>query len=475
MRYSPGQIDAGRWRKRHRSPVERSHRSGRTSRCGCLELCRGLLLNCCLIVLGLLLGAAPVLAQEYEREPILYSKSEPHNRFSRLVERLEAGTARLDFEPRWGYLRGLLRELNISETSQVLVFSKTSLQRQRIAPRTPRAIYFNDDTYVGFCQQGEVIEVSAADPQLGTVFYTVHQQQAERPQVVRQGDNCLLCHASSQTKDVPGHLVRSVHADPSGMPILSAGTFRVDHTTPIENRWGGWYVSGTHGSQKHLGNLTFRSEPIAYPIDNAAGHNLTELKGHFNTSHYLTPHSDIVALMVLEHQAAVHNAIAVASFLTRQAMHHQQTLNRELKEPEDHEWESTRSRIKSACEPLVACLLLSGEAPLTAPFRGTSGFAEAFEQQGPRDQRGRSLRALDLEKQLFKFPCSYLIDCESMRALPPEAKQFVWTRIADILAGKETSAKYAHLTAEDRQAIVEILRDTLPEAADRLPAAAPTQ
>ena len=399
-------------------------------------------------------------AQEYEQEPILYSKAVPENRVSELVQRLDAEKTKLDYQPGFGFLRSILRDLEVFESSQTLVFSKTSLQRQHISPRTPRALYFSDDVYVGFCRQGEVIEVSAVDPKLGTVFYTVQQEKTDRPRIIRQADSCLLCHASSQTKEVPGHLVRSVFVDPTGMPILSAGTYRVDQTTPLENRWGGWYVTGTHGLQKHLGNLVMRTSDAPGQVDNSAGLNLTELGNRFDASAYLTPHSDIVALMVLEHQTDVHNSIARANFLTRQAMHHQQALNRELGEPFDHEWESTRSRIKSACEPLVESLFCSGESKLTGQIRGTSGFAQQFAGQGPRDRLGRSLRELDLETRLLKFPCSYLIYSASLHALPLEAKAYVGRRIREILTGRDQSKEFAHLTPDDRRAIHEILRDT---------------
>ncbi len=318
----------------------------------------------------------PIWAQEYEQEPIRYSEAKPDNRISQLIERIDAGKAQLDYEPHFGLLRSLLKELKVPESSQTLVFSKTSLQRHRISPRTPRALYFNDDVYVGFCQDGDLLEVSAVDAQLGTVFYTIQQGQTDRPRIIRQGDHCLLCHGSSQTKEVPGHLVRSVFVDPSGMPILTAGTYRVDQTTPLENRWGGWYVTGTHGAQKHLGNLVTRGGDAAKQVVNTAGMNVTDLGTRFDASAYLTRHSDIVALMVLEHQTDVHNLITRANFSTRQAMYHQQALNRELGEPVDHVWESTRSRIKSACEPLVEGLLCSGEAKLTNPIQGTSGFAQ---------------------------------------------------------------------------------------------------
>src|SRR5262249_55868993 len=150
-------------------------------------------------------------------------------------------------------------------------------------------------------------------------------------------------------------------------------------------------------------------------------------------SNYLTPHSDIVALMVLEHQTDAHNFITRANFLTRQAMHYQESLNRELHEPADRVWDSTKSRIKNAGEPLVDYLLFSGEARLTAPIRGTSGFAEQFAQRGPRDSRGRSLRDFDLQTRLFKYPCSYLVYSSSFAALPPEVKEYVLRRMHEVL------------------------------------------
>src|SRR5262249_46659298 len=153
----------------------------------------------------------------------------------------------LEFADEFGYLPSVLKEFKIPVSSQMLVFSKTSLQRDRISPRTPRAIYFDDDVYVGFCRLGEVMEVSVADTKLGTVFYTLRQQPPAKPQFTRHTENCLSCHASRH-QGIPAHMVRSVFPDRDGNPILSGGSYRVDQTTPIKNRWGGWYVTGTHGN-----------------------------------------------------------------------------------------------------------------------------------------------------------------------------------------------------------------------------------
>jgi len=413
------------------------------------------------VSLGLWAGGS-ALAQDFEQEPIRYSNSKPDNCVSRLIDRVQSGETMLQHDARFGYLKSLLAELDVPVSSQMLVFSKTSLQRHRIGPRTPRALYFNDEVYVGFCQEGEVLEISTADPQLGTVFYTLDQQGEPRPHFRRQFDTCLICHGSSQTKEVPGHVVRSVLADATGFPILSSGTYRIDQTSPLARRWGGWYVTGTHGDQRHLGNLIARPRAEPETVDNSAGLNRTSLDDRVDAANYLSGHSDIVALMVLEHQTDAHNYITRANFLTRQATHYQQSLNRELGEPEDRVWDSTKSRIKNAGEPLVEYLLFSEEAKLTSPIRGTSGFAEEFVQRGPRDSRGRSLRDFDLATRLFKYPCSYLVYSPSFAALPPEVKTYVSRRMHEVLSGRDTSTKFAHLSAADRQAIREILDETLP-------------
>jgi hypothetical protein len=420
-----------------------------------------------LILSSILLAGFAVLrragADDFEQEPIRYSESQPDNRVSHLIGRVNAGEVKLPHEPHFGYLRSLLSALDVPTSSQMLVFSKTSLQRNRIAPRTPRALYFTDDVYVGFCQEGDVLEISAIDPQLGTVFYTLEQKDELAPRFRRQTDNCLICHGSSQTKEIPGQVVRSVFSDAAGLPILSAGTFRVDQTTPLSKRWGGWYVTGTHGDQKHLGNLIVRENIHRDEVDNSAGQNVTCLKGRCDTSKYLTPHSDIVALMVLEHQADAHNLITRANFQTRQALHYQQSLNRELHEPAAHVWDSTKSRIRSAGEPLVEYLLFSGEAKLTAPVRGTSAFTEEFPQRGPRDRVGRSLRDFDLQTRLFKYPCSHLVYSPSFTALPHEVKSYVLGRMHEVISEEDKTGKFDHLSSADRAAIDEILSETLPD------------
>jgi hypothetical protein len=413
-----------------------------------------------LALLAVVPGGASVTAADLDRPPIRYDMSAPDNVVSRLQKRLEMGKASLACDDDFGYLPALLRELNVPKSSQMLVFSKTSFQRQRIGPKTPRALYFNDDVYVGYCHLGEVLEIAAVDPQLGTVFYTLDQEKADKPRFRRQGDACLICHASSQNQGFPGHLVRSVLADAEGLPLLASGSYRIDQTSPLKQRWGGWYVTGTHGKQTHLGNLVVRDKRVSGEVDNPDGMNVTDLSARFTTAMYLAPHSDIVALMVLEHQTEMHNRLTRANMLTRLALYDESELNKAFNRPAEPRSEATTRRIKSACEPLVEYLLFSGEAKLTDRVAGTSDFAREFAARGPRDGHHRSLRDFDLKTRLFAYPCSYLIYSEAFEGLPDAAKEYVYRRLWDVLSGKDTSAEFAHLSTADRQAIREILLAT---------------
>lgn len=400
------------------------------------------------------------IADDFDREPILYRDTAPDNPVAKLDKTLKSGSKKLAYDERRGYLEALLSALDVPRDSQTLVFSKTSLQRDRITADRPRALYYNDDVYIGYCDNGDVLEISVADPKLGTVFYTLDQERSETPIITRQTDSCLLCHGGSQTQAVPGHLFRSVFADAAGQPLLASGSYRTDQTSPFEERFGGWYVTGETGEQFHLGNKIFRKKQSHRDVDWSDGHNVTKLDTLIDTRHYLEPTSDVVALMVLAHQTEMHNRITRANFQTRQALHYEAALNKGLGEPPDHRWPSTTARIKSACEPLLEYMLFSEETPLKDQVKPSSAFAKSFQTKGPFDSKGRSLRQLNLKTRLFEYPCSYLVYTESFRQLPDEARRYIVARLTEILDGKDTSDKYKHLSEADRTAIREILKDT---------------
>jgi len=212
-----------------------------------------------------------------------------------------------------------------------------------------------------------------------------------------------------------------------------------------------------------LGNFLVHGYNVPDKIDNTAGENVVSLADRFDVTRYLIPDSDIVALMVLEHQTLVHNRLISANFATRQALDLEAQLRQQTDLKTSQHLPLTKQAIERAGDALVDALLLVGEAKLTDAIKGTSGFADSFPQRGPRDSQGRSLRDLDLNHRLFRYPCSYLIYSDSFQQLPSEIRDYVWQRLSDVLTAQETPPKFSHLSNEDRQNIVSILRDTMPD------------
>ena len=392
------------------------------------------------------------------RGPVAYSD----DAISDLQRRLDSGDAKLTFEPRTGYLRSLLRNLKIPESSQTLVFAKSSFQLDHISPQSPRALYFNDDVYVGFVPTGPVLELAAMDPRRGPIFYTISREESARPVLESQTQtrNCIVCHdASSNDNPIPRLLMLSVLPNPAGN-ALRAFSLLTNDQSPMNERWGGFYVTGTHGAQRHLGNMVVRAN--ASDIDSMKafipklnlnpGANITDLSSHFDTKQYPNPNSDIVALMLLAHQTHVHNLITLATF--------------EVEEAAKAHPENVDKLVKEDGELLVSAMLFSRATEFTDPIQGTSGFASEFASQGLRDSHGRSFKDLDLQHRLLKYPLSYLIYSPSFDAMPVAVREYVYSRFHQILNGGDKSAAYAHLTETDRRNILEILKETKPQFSD---------
>jgi hypothetical protein len=403
--------------------------------------------------------------EDWENEAIAYRSSKPDDPITHLQSALDSGKLTLAFDPRRGYLPAVLTALHIPIASQTLVFSKTSFQHELISPDAPRALYFNDETYIGWVQQGPVLEVATVDPSLGAVFYLLPQTKTARPRFVRTNDECLECHGASMTNQVPGLVMRSVYAGPDGQPDFSQGSYLTTDESPIKERWGGWYVTGTHGRQRHMGNAFARRRGDQVDLDTDSGANVTSLANRLDTAPYLAATSDLVALMVMEHQTHLQNLIVKASYQTRIALRYEQALNKELGRPADYRSDSTVSRIASVCDPLVKAMLFCGETRLTDPITGTSGFAQRFSAEGPRDPQGRSLKQLDLKTRLLQYPCSWMIYSPLFDAMPQAARDYVYQRLSNILTGKDGGKDFAQFSDADRKAVLEILTATKPSFA----------
>jgi hypothetical protein len=374
--------------------------------------------------------------------------------------RLESGELQLAVTPETGYLRSVLAAFDIPIESQILVFTKTGVQSQFTSPANPRAFYFNDSVIVGYIRGAPVLEVASLDPQQGVIFYTL-QQYATSPDRLTRRNQCLSCHESISSLDVPGMLVRSHFTGADGLPLRQLGTSVVDHRTPFEQRWGGWYVTGTHGAKRHLGNATVRDIEKPESMITADTLNLKSVEGRFDTRGYPLAQSDIVALMVFEHQMHAMNLLVRLGWDARVAEF-------------DRKLDVAAGPLRDGIDELVDYFLFVDEAPLTAKVVGNAAFAERFSARGPRDGRGRSLRELDMTTRMMRYPCSYMIYSPAFDGLPTVVRDAIYQRLWRVLSGQDDAPRYARLSSEDRRAIIEILRDTKPGLPDSFRSDAPS-
>jgi hypothetical protein len=399
--------------------------------------------------------------------PINYRSDDLSDPVAKLQQQLSEGKATLQYEPDHGYLRSVLKLLKVPIDSQTLVFSKTSFQYKKISPDHPRALYFNDDVYVGSVHEGKAIEIVSFDPKQGAIFYLLDENKAEKPVFQRAELDCTQCHIAAGTRGVPGVLLRSIYPTDTGTQTASSKSYITDQESPLQERWGGWYVTGKFNAPQHMGNAVVDDkQPTQQPAP-AAGLNLVALSKTFDPSVYLIPDSDIVAHLVLAHQTQMHNLVTLTNYKTRLALYARAAQNKADGLPEDAPLDvAARNQFERPAEQLLRYLLFVNEAPLPGSaderIQGSSSFEKEFAGRGLRDAKGRSLRDFDLKTRIFRYPCSYLIYTESFDALPEPAKGYVYHRLLQVLTGEDQSPDFAKLSAEDRKAILEILLATKP-------------
>ncbi|HET7810479.1 MAG TPA: hypothetical protein VFL16_07865 [Steroidobacteraceae bacterium] len=390
----------------------------------------------------------------YSDAPIYYRSGDVTDAVTLLQKRLDAGKERLVYRAGdHGYLRSVLELLDIPVSTQTLVFSKTSFQYPKISPRHPRALYFNDDIYVGVVHEGKEIEVVSFDRQQGAIFFILHEQQAAKPRFERAELDCTQCHIAAGTRGVPGVLLRSVRTSATGTPVPGATAYISDQESPLAERWGGWYATGP------LARFTMAN--LAAPADAAArSGRLDALPENFDPSNFLAPYSDDVALLVLGHQTQMHNLITLTNYRTRIALHDAGVSSAEELPAE------FRARFEKPAEQLLRYLLFANEARLPdldgAKVIASSEFAREFAARGPFDSQGRSLRQFDLGTRIFRYPLSYLVYSDAFDALPEPSRGYVLRRLLEVLSGKDQGPEFAALSSQDRRAILEILLQTKP-------------
>ena len=426
---------------------------------------RDLFPSCPLLISAVwLLSFCPVglaqLSSAYEEEPISYSSTDTSNHADFLSLAIQAMPSKQLPQNGLEALDRLLDEFTVPVESQVLVFTKTSLQRDRIHPSNPRALYFSEDAYIGYVPGG-ILELTLHDPELGIVFYEVRP----RTQTIARSRDCLSCHGGSRTDHWPGVFIRSVYSHPDGNPITSTGSYLTTHESPISERWGGWYVTGKHGKARHLGNLTISDPTTINHLDLDAGANVGSLSRYFDTSKYPLDTSDIVSLMVLEHQCEMHNRLSRGMLRTRKWMKYQQDLDRSLgRKVASVPTGTALTVVRGESERIVDYLLFRDEAALPDEgIDGTKEFQTAFLQNRKEDRQGRSLKDFDLQTRLFKYRCSYMIYSKAFDSLPESLEKAVFKQLISVLRSEARRDRFEDLSKEERATILEILTETKPE------------
>lgn len=411
----------------------------------------------------------------YSDAPIEYRTRELHDPVAELERKLEQGKARLVYDKDHGYLKSVLSLLQVPVNSQTLVFSKTSFQYPKISPEHPRALYYNDDVYVGSVHDGKAIEIVSFDAMQGAIFYLLDEQKADKPVFQRAELDCTQCHITPSTRGVPGVFLRSVYPTEAGGLAPRSKSFVTDQKSPLKDRWGGWYVTGPLAQASMANAAAAEITPVSnVPAAAAPPPQLARLTQTYDRSQYLAPGSDQVALLVLAHQTQMHNLITLTNYETRLALYDLakanggsgQTAGEATAPSLDALPEATRKRITAPAEQLLRYLLFSNETPLGGldgrKALASSPYAREFEARGPRDSRKRSLRDFDLHDRIFRYPCSYLIYSSAFDAIPEPAKGYVYHRLLQVLTGEDQSPDFANLSAQDRQAILQILLETKP-------------
>ncbi len=424
------------------------------------------------LVLLVLLTLAPLSAQvafnDYQLPPHEYYEGDSQDPVSLLVRRIEAGEKTPDFSSQRAFVDWLLAELEIPAASQTMVFSRTGLQRQVVSPHNPRALFFNDETYMTWIPGG-MVELASYDPHRGPLFFLLQGSDDPKPEKVNfnRRESCLNgCHAGSATNYLPGLLARSLHVDAEGNPtaVDKAGIVinaisnheNMFHTMPLKERWGGWFVTGGHEAADHIGNLVVPSRG-ATPVPAPA---LAETKASYPHG----PSSDILPLLVQDHQIGLLNTLYESLYRWRTALH----LANE-KRAADGEAPLVQLEAGSIADLMpkfdksVKQFLFAGEAPLPGGgIVGDPAFIEAFRATRVEDAKGRSLRDFDLKTRLMKHRCSHMILSRQFQGMPEEFRSILLGRIREVLTARPAPAGFDHLSDDERAALLEILGETVP-------------
>ena len=382
---------------------------------------------------------------DFRSAPHNYLDWKPRDRFAMIKERIQEGEVKIDTSNDKAFLKSMLDALSIPASSQIMVFSASSLQSEIINPGNPRALYFNEDTYIGWVPGG-LIEIIAADPEMGPMFYVYDRlRPGGAVPSVQRSTKCMNCHAGNATRRLPGLIAESLLVSRAGS---SLETFRRDvqgHQIPLESRFGGWHLTGQHNISDHRANVM--------GIPNAGKNTIVPVEpGQYSDlSLHLLPTSDILPNLIHEHQIGFENRLVYAIYTLRQLKHENKGLL----------GASAKAEIEERAEEMARYITFAEEAKFPAKgITGAPAYAEDFLRDRKVTKAGISLKDLDMKTRMFKHRCSYMLYTDTWKEAPKELKDRVYYHMALYLRD-QPDAQHAHIPAAERMAIRTILKETI--------------
>jgi hypothetical protein len=404
----------------------------------------------CLTIL--LLAHGQIWGVETAQEAKLDYKAPPHNYWERppqdavtaALKKIENGELKVDTSNDRAFVSSLLGALKVPVSSQLLVYSATSMQSGIINPRNPRALYFNDEIYVGFVPGG-LVEIMGVDPELGGVFYIFDKPQPGQLPRTDRSTRCFNCHAGSATMRIPGLLAESVAPIISGASYENYRRDEQGHQIPLADRFGGWHVTSAKPFGETKANIFARSDGSGVKIVKVKPGEMWDIEKH------LLPSSDILPHLIHEHQIGFDNQVIHAAYIAREIGDKGRTPTL-----------ADDKRLNEKASALVRYILFADEAKLPpSGIVGDEQYAKDFLSNKKASGSGLSLKDLDLKTRMFKHRCSYMLYTPQWQKLPALIKNRVYAGMKLALSGKDRN--YAYLSAQERLAIVSILRETLPD------------
>jgi len=399
---------------------------------------------------------------DFELEPHNYYERTAEDGMSRLIASWREGKHDFGSETGLVALQKLLTDLDVPVSSQVIVFSKTSLQRDLVSPENPRAMYFNEDIHVAWMPGGK-IEVNSFDAGTGGMFYFEVQPKNPGDRVgFEQPRSCFGCHGGSATNFLPGPLARSNFTDATGRRLRGVRSHnRIGHSIPFAERWGGYFVTNAPPTLEHMGNSFAVRAGREISIPESGKRSTTDLSEFFDVEKLLRPDSNILPLMLFDHQIELHNLLVEALY-----RHRTEEYNAEQNGGVPRK--DLAKKTDSHFDKLVRYFLFADEPSLAGhEFDPAPDFVSDFHRNQRTDSAGQSLKDLDLKTRIFKNRCSYMIYSRSFEEAPQSMKDRVYDRLWDILSPEEAPDEYAYLDSDERRRILDILKATksdLPES-----------